>query len=91
MLGGGGHGKKRAEGWSSLALNRVFRAVHPELTWEQRLEKVSELVHTAEADGGKSLPSQAREVPFHRIPTLSAKGDTETELVPGAEWGLSIR
>lgn len=91
MLGGGGHGKKRAKGWSSLALNRVFRMVHPELTWEQRFEKVSELLRTAEADGGKSLPSQALEVLFHRIPTLSAKGGTETEIVPGTEWGLSIR
>lgn len=84
-------GRREQKGWSSLVLNRVFREVHPELTWEQRLEKVSELVHTAEADGGKSLPSQACELLFHRIPTLSAKRATGTAMVPGVAWGLSIR
>lgn len=84
-------GRREQKGWSSLALNRVFREVHPELTWEQRLEKVSELVHTAEAVGEKSLPSQARELLFHRIPTLSAERAAGTAMVPGAEWRLSIR
>lgn len=52
-------GRREQKGWSSLVLNRVFREVHPELTWEQRLEKVRELVHATEADGRKSLPSWA--------------------------------
>lgn len=52
-------GRREQKGWSGPVLNRVFREVHPELTWEQRLEKVSELVHATEADGRKSLPSWA--------------------------------